>query len=332
MKIRITGQSGENRFPFGSSGPWSEFREEVIFQGHEIVNELFDPECDALICHNHSKFAIKEANKNGIPLAKRALVIWEPYIVDKRNYSRKILKQYGKIYTPSPIWASNVGGNSFKWPQDVIAEIENFDDWILRENRFVIIQGNKFSTLNGEMYSLRRKVIQKIMPQVALYGTNWNRGAIWDWRRWISSAIKSVPSKISWRSLYGIGKTQQSFLGETDDKFGTLSKYRLAIVIENSADFVSEKLFDCISAGCLVLYVGPNLNQFDLPDDHLFLSAPNVDEIYSKCMEILSTSAPAQYSIAKAQNVSLRSNSNNWENSKVLRELSQAILENMGGI
>jgi len=329
LKIRITGQSGEHQFPFSDSGPWREFKEEVVSQGHEIVDGLFDPDSDALICNNHSKFAIKEAKKNGIPLARRALVIWEPFIVHKRNYSRKILKQYGKIYTPSPIWASKVCGNSFNWPQDKIVEIENFDKWILRENRFVIIQGNKFSALKGELYSLRRKVIQKLMPQVALYGTNWNRGAIWDLRRWVISAIKSVPSKISWRSLYGIGRTQQSFRGGTDDKFGTLSKYRLAIVIENSADFVSEKLFDCISAGCLVLYVGPNLNQFGIQDDHLFLSAPNIEEISTKCKEILGKSASGQYSIAKAQNESLRQNSNNWENSRVLRELAQVILKNM---
>ena len=329
MKIRITGQSGEQLFPFETSGPWQEFKKEVISQGHTIALEGDDLATDALISHRHSKTYLKEAKKNKIPISRRVLVIWEPYIVLKKSYSKRVIKQYGHVYTPSPIWASRVMGKVFRWPQDKVRKIEDFGTWAHRENRFVMIQGNKFSTLNGELYSLRRKTILELKENIHLYGTNWNQGirdVLWTW---LKSAIKNFPSKISWKSLYGIRLNQESYRGPSEDKSKTLSNYRLAIVIENSADFVSEKLFDCVSAGCLVIYVGPKLDQFKIDDKFLFCSPADINEIVIRCISILSMSSDQQYALAKAQNELLRQISTEWENSKVLCELARTILKDI---
>lgn len=329
MKIRITGQSGESIFPFEASGPWQAFKKEIVEQGHTIALGGIELLTDALISHTHSKAYLKEAKRNHVPISKRILVIWEPRIAKSKNYSKRVLKQYGKIYSPSPIWASGVKGNEFKWPQDEVKEIENFENWSNRQDKFVIIQANKFSSIDGELYSLRRKVLLELSPHIHLFGKNWNQGALKDFWVWMKSAIRSFPSRISLKTLYGLGKVQKSFQGVSGNKMDTLSRYKYAIVIENSADFVSEKLFDCISAGCLVLYVGPNLDEFNIRDHELFLCSADIDEVANTALKILGLNQSEQYAIAKSQNSAFCRISKDWENSNVLGLLAQDILKDL---
>lgn len=329
MKIRITGQSGEHQFPFGTSGPWLEFKKEIVSQGHSIVTDKSEMSIEALVSHRHSNDYLSEAKRNKIPISKRVLVIWEPYIVMSKNYSKRVLSQYGKVYAPSPIWASRVFGEAFAWPQDKVIEIEGLETWSSRESKFVVIQANKFSSVNGELYSLRRKVLTKLWPHVHLFGKNWNQGPIMDFWLWSQSALRSLPCRISLKSLAGIGKFQKSFQGVSNNKLETLTKYKFAIVIENSADYVSEKLFDCISAGCLVLYVGPNLEAFNLPSSNLFLCGANVEEVCDAATKIMSMSVSEQYAIAKSLNSSFSLISKDWENSIVLGKLARRILTDL---
>ena len=329
MKIRIIGHGGESQFPFGKSGPWSEFRDQVISQGHEICVDDFGSKTEALISHRHSDAAINEANKNSVPLSRRALVLWEPQIVEKERYSKKVLEQYGIIYAPSPIWAKHVSGKSFNWPQDKVMAIEGESEWLLREKKFVVIQGNKFSARKGELYSLRRKVIRKLGNKVDLFGTNWNKGFAFDWLHWSVSAVNSNLNELSLKSIIGIGRRYKNYSGPVNNKREELLKYRYAIVIENSADFVSEKLFDCVSAGCIVIYTGPALEKFGINDSDLILGHGGKTEIVQRCNELLELSDLEQYRIAQAQNSSLRKISNTWENNHVLRNLARSIIKDM---
>ena len=329
MKIRVVGHDGESQFPFGTSGPWCEFRDALISHGHEICSDDFGIRSDALISHRHSEAAIREADDNKVPLSRRALVLWEPQIVEKERYSREVLEQYGLIYAPSPIWAKKVSGKSFNWPQDKVSAIEMKNSWLLREKKFVIIQGNKFSARKGELYSLRRKVIRTLAEKIVLFGTNWNKGIVFDWWHWSRSAMNSNLSEISLKSIIGIGRNYKNYKGITSSKRETLLNYRYAIVIENSADFVSEKLFDCISAGCLVIYTGPPLKEFGINGSKLVIGPNDKTEIVKKCLEILELSDNEQYLLAKQQNASLLEISNDWQNTHVLRSLAVSIIKDM---
>ena len=329
MKIRIIGHGGESQFPFGKSGPWSEFRDQVISQGHEICVDDFGSKTEALISHRHSDAAIKEANKNGVPLSRRALVLWEPQIVEKERYSKKVLEQYGIIYAPSPIWAKHVSGKSFNWPQDKVMAIEGESEWLLRDKKFVVIQGNKFSARKGELYSLRRRVIKSLGSNVDLFGTNWNKGLAFDWWHWSRSAMNSTLSELSLKSFDGIGRVYANYLGTSNNKRETLQKYRYAIVIENSADFVSEKLFDSISGGCIAIYTGPLLKDFGIDDSKLVLGKKEKAAIVKKCIQTMELSEIEQYQLAKEQNISLRRISKYWENTTVLRNLARDIISEM---
>lgn len=326
MKIRVVGHGGEEVFPFGQTGPWSEFKEELISQGHTIVSSAYGSKSDALISHKHSLSAIKEAVDNNVPVSRRALVLWEPSIVEKERYQQNILSQYGSIYAPSVIWAEQVGAKPFKWPQDLVLQIEAQDEWLKRKKQFVIIQGNKFSARKGELYSLRRQIIHSMSNQIDLYGTNWNRGFSFDWLHWSSSFINSSFRELKFKSMWGIGRKYRNYRGSVTNKHATLREYKFAIVIENSPDFVSEKLFDCISAGCLVIYIGPDLKQFDLDIDSLIQLNQNRKEIIRECLQLLELDGAAQFEIAQSQNLELRKSAIDWANTIVLRNLARSIL------
>jgi len=326
MKIRVVGHGGESSFSFGTSGPWCEFRDELISQGHEICAEEYGAKCDALIAHKHSKEALREAEKFGIPISRRALVLWEPEVVEKERYQADVLENYGVIFAPSTVWSQKVNGTNFKWPQDKVQPIESFDKWIIREKKIAIIQGNKFSARKGELYSLRRKVIKDLESEIQLFGTNWNRGFGFDWLHWSMSALNSSIRELSLNSLIGIGGKYQNYCGTVANKREVFAFYRISLVIENSADFVSEKLFDSISSGNLVIYVGPNLSNFGLDLPNLVLAKSNKKDIRRKFEEIIKLSDKDQYSVAKSQNFELRKQAESWENTKVLRDLARNIL------
>ena len=93
MKIRIVGHEGQPVFPFGESGPWKEFANIFFSSGHEIVEDSFDSQVDVLISNRHSTRALKEADSNFVPKARRFLILWEPKIVDESSYRKSALNQ-----------------------------------------------------------------------------------------------------------------------------------------------------------------------------------------------------------------------------------------------
>ena len=75
-----------------------------------------------------------------------------------------------------------------------------------------------------------------------------------------------------------------NYLGEVEDKKEVLSKYKYSIVIENSSDYLSEKLFDVMFSGCIPIYVGPNLANYEIPD-YLYIQAkPEISDIKEKIL------------------------------------------------
>jgi hypothetical protein len=50
-------------------------------------------------------------------------------------------------------------------------------------------------------------------------------------------------------------------------------------VIENSKEFLSEKLFDAFFAKCIPVYVGPKVENFDIPKNLVIQCDPNIVSI-----------------------------------------------------
>lgn len=329
-KILLVGHDGEIRLPYENSKAWTAFARVFTENGFEIVTEYSD-DIYAIIANSHKHDFMNNEQFEKIDLAKRTLILWEPYVVETERYQPETLSKYEYIYAPSRMWADRVGSNSFNWPQDAINnERQIFDDWENRSEKVVMIQGNKFSARKGELYSLRRRVLAKLAPsKLDLYGTNWNLGVKFDWWHWSRSLINSKFYEVSLKSAFGIGGKYSNYRGAVKDKQKTLEGYQICVVIENSADFVSEKLFDSIRAGCFTIYVGPNLEKFGLSQDVAIAIKASPKEVIRAINNALQIKTSTKLEIAKNQRNRLGMYGEEWENEKVLQTLALQILDTM---
>jgi hypothetical protein len=327
MRIRVTGHSGEGKFPFGESGPWKEFENAILARGHEICESNFDSQSDAIITNSFNQKIEDFLAYSKIPIDKRILVNWEPYIVERTRYTRNVLNIFAHRFAPSVDWAEKISGISFKWPQDEIIDESVFDNWKTRSNCAVMIQGNKFSARKGELYSLRRRLIKTMNPEsISLFGTNWNSGFKFDWWHWSRSAMNSKITDIDFKSIVGVGRKYVNYAGPVADKQMIMTKFRISIVIENSADFVSEKLFDSVRAGCVSIYVGPELERYGIPTNTAISVCPDHKSIMEKVAELQKMDQSELKSIATAQFRALSSVAGEWTNTVVLRKLANDMI------
>jgi hypothetical protein len=330
MKIRITGHDGEGVFPFGNDGPWAEFKKVILRRGHKICSSDYSEPADAIIANSFNSEISKYIEFSKIPIEKRILVLWEPYIVDKSRYSRNVLTKFGKIYAPSIHWAEKVNALKFNWPQSKLDSEAISIDWNKRINRVVMIQGNKFSARKGELYTLRRNVLRNLSnEEIDLYGTDWNRGIKFDFSHWAKSFSMSNFLEIDLKSISGVGRNYTNYLGRAEDKKLVLQNYRVSIVIENSADYVSEKLFHSVSAGCVTVYIGPSLEKYEIPSGSAIVCQADTKVIVAKIRELLALPGEVMQQIASSQKENLMKVAPLWENNYVLKNLAKNMLSNL---
>ena len=330
MNIRVFGQSGELVFPFGSTGPWRIFANTIEEYGNHIVQGGFEISADLVIVNYHNKTVEKYFKFHKIPKQNRVLVIWEPEIVDQTRYKSRVLSQYGKVFAASTLWAAKTNSLAFNWPQDGF-NLDKFEcNYEKRNNLAVMIQGNKFSSHKDEMYSLRRSVLAKDkFSLIHLYGTDWNKGFVFDLHNWFKSFLKIRLFDSSLKSLQFVGNKFKNYKGKCADKNSVLSKYKIAIVIENSSDFVSEKLFDAVRSGCLTIYIGPNLNLFGLNNDSFITVERKANSILTKLNQLLALSDSELEELYFKERTELITHVDNWLNTEVLEKLAKdSVLNN----
>jgi hypothetical protein len=186
----------------------------------------------------------------------RAFVIFEPPVVDPRLYRAlpELTAAFERVYV------HNTSGDGYSlknvqqtklhklhWPQprkDVIRTLWVRSD---RLDRIVVINGNhRPRPVAGELYSKRIEAMTVLakLGVVDLYG----RG----WEKWWSRSSMWLPYLCNRQSLMSIYK------GACDSKFEVLSQYKFCLCFENMAmrGYVTEKIFDCLYAGTIPLYLG----------------------------------------------------------------------------
>ena len=208
----------------------------------------------------------------------KVLVRQEPKIVLMETYTKAQTKKFNHIIDVGKIKDSK--NSVINWPQDLPKEFSDEDN---RLEKIVVINSNLLSLAKGENYSLRRQVALEI-DDLDLYGYQWNNG----FRSKVLVMIKELRKyafKIDEIRFYGLKyyfRFFNNYLGEVRDKGEILAKYKYSIVIENSSDFLSEKLFDAIFSGCIPIYVGPNLDNYEIPNSLYIQAQPSLSDINEK--------------------------------------------------
>ena len=324
--------------------PWNTFVEVFESEGFQFLSSGDEKtEYEFLITCRHSNAIIRECEMFGINLNRRTLIVCEPECVDPLPYLSQTKNKYGNLYAGSESWAIRLGGKGFRYFNDDLSLLDDSHRPDLlesksRTNKFVMIQAHKFSIIRGEQYSLRREVARKAWRNdvaLDLYGRSWlmsvnevllrvMKSVYWG----IAYAIKAKTAKVlSLRGLKKAGlKGGVHFKGEPEDQIEVLKRYRYALVIENSLDFISEKLFNAMAAGCRVLYVGESLSMYGSIPSSVIIVRPDPKTIVEEMTRILSNTINEEFKPfqirEEAQKLFMESDA-----TRVQRMLAEMILE-----
>lgn len=227
--------------------------------GFESVSSI-EENPDVVICvdfHNSALPLVRQARATGI---KTVLVVNEPEVVIPQQAKQRIRQEFDKVIEVGRPWTNP----SLAWPQTWLPIASNLE----RLDRVVLVNADKWSFVQGQHYWLRAAAASRI-KSVDVFGFGWERSlavrlAHRIFELWRTFASKTVPN---FRGIKHLLATPSSYKGSASDKNTAMSKYKVALVVENSSEFLTEKLFDAWFAGCIPVYVGTPLKSMGLRED-----------------------------------------------------------------
>ena len=268
--------AGINAVTPETPGSSQNFVNRLIAQG---FNATTNPgSADYFVCVDHSRSDLRSARRMGITRERSVLIRNEPTVVSPENRDSVVRKEYALIIDMGR--PSSISKNTMPWPQQWPSGAFEPVDEYQRENRIVLINANKISFLPGELYSLRRASLAKF-DSIDLFGQGWNMSFGEKLKHYLSNlwiALKSgqLPHISGGKYFF---RNYDNWKGAPADKREIGKQYKYALVIENSKEFITEKLFDALFSGCIPIYVGPSLEEFGFPNNLYVKAEDNVESI-----------------------------------------------------
>jgi hypothetical protein len=270
---------------------------------------------------------LRRSIKKKLPKVKLILVIWETPVTKPSDFKDQNLDDYDLIFSPSKLWFRKPNVIYFNWPQSTkINWTGSFEDWARRKNKVALFASNKFSFVRGEMYSVRRKIIKQLDNNIDVYGLNWSKTILS-----IINLLKASIRVLLSSQIHSLSLKQHAFV-RPKSYFGPratkneLMNYKFCLVVENELNYVSEKLFDAFSFGCIPLYIGPELSEFGVPSD-IVLRIDQVEEIENVMRQALQFEKFSFNQVLKAKDFLNSGEAQEFDNVKVLREIALRICE-----
>lgn len=232
-----------------------------VIQGLQPDINISKPEqADVIIFFEHRfvdlfiRLRLRLRNRRGL----QVLVVQEPRVVLPTNY-RWWVRGFDEIhylgFIEAPVSRKSHHG---RWPNQTMSPYAKTHS---DGHGTVMINSNKVSAVPGGLYKLRFQCYQEISGlQLAGWG-------------WKSSRLTKLSIGIKALALASIALERPQLstvlrwvmrpplqLSTVEDKFSFLRRFRFALVIENSIEYTSEKVFDALLAGIVPIYVGPPLS------------------------------------------------------------------------
>ena len=330
MKVRVIGHNKKPFLPPTRNNPWHAFFNYIKNNGGILVSGPSGEKFDALIANSHSRKAIRECVKYGVSKNNRILILWESKEVNGKLYKISTFSNYGHIFSLSRGWSKNSSTHNFKWPQGRAKLLRQTEKkWLSRKNKFVFIGSNKYSVSRGELYSLRRVILRNTKSKkfIDLFGHGWDKSFIYDFKDVVSSLIKTNYKNYSINSIRLFARKYTNYQGISLNKNDTLNKYKFALIIENSTEYISEKLFEALENECIVLYVGGNLKENDLNKNIAIQASTNTADVFDKLNKILNLSNKEHLVLLKRQQKEYLKIVEEWNNYKILGQIARESMQ-----
>jgi len=277
MKILFVGKNHAQGLKDSDS---TSFSSVAISQGHLLCQTLNDlPE--VVICVDFEKSVLSTLRAAKMLSIPTVLIASEPSVVIPEHSKTSVLRKFDRVI--------EVGRPSslpvYKWPQTW----NSLDSKLPRKDRSVVVNADKWSFVRGQLYWLRAAVVSA-SASTDVYGHGWARSKAVRFAHRGYEFIRVILS-LTLPSLEGLRfslASPLSYMGDAGDKIQVTSQYKVALVIENSEELITEKLFDAWFAGCVPVYVGPDVKPFGLPSSLLIrCEDPTVTEVEARIAEAL---------------------------------------------
>ncbi len=241
--------------------PMIRLREYAESQKHEVgtIDKISINEADAIVFIDMPKANNKTLLEAIASKKDLYLIAFESPLVIPRSYDEDCHKLFKKVFTWSddlvrknPIKYIKIN-YSYDLPQSIKKTISS------KEKLCCVISGNKKIKYSNELYSERLKVIEwfeENHPEdFDLYGTGWDE-VVFGKNRYINFILRR---SILLRKKFATKRP--SYKGKVERKKPILEKYKFSICYENARNisgYITEKIFDCLFAGCVPIYWGAN--------------------------------------------------------------------------
>jgi hypothetical protein len=251
----------------------------------EVLHSLFEL-CDAnradfSITLDYSAENLKLLETNNIPNENRFLIVREPKQVLPYPHTKKARRDFGSIFYLGTHDGTNSGATAWPYSREFRSSASAFASSTSRdrENKVVAIASWRVSFIRGSLYSLRAKSFSEF--EIDTFGRGWEAPP----RKKIKEVLAQIV--ISSGNEFGLARDlapqifykPKNYKGSLESKFQTLQKYKSTLIIENSLDYMSEKVLDAFSAATLPIYCGADLSYFDIPRDLYVSCAPDLKSV-----------------------------------------------------
>jgi hypothetical protein len=218
--------------------------------------------------------------------SRDVVILAEPEVVRPDLYSRKFLEKTKYVLPLGRYRAERLNLDFFvNWP----VELPKYQRMRKPKNRKIaIVNEHKFSSSVRSQYGLRRSVIRyfehNYPDKLDLYGAEWNVSKSVELKRRVfafrnNKSFSSINLKENFSDFW---RVYDCVKGHMHQDCEPIQEYSASICIENDIDYVSEKLWKSLYAGCAVVYVGPELKYDQKLKQCLITADANLNSIVSK--------------------------------------------------
>jgi len=199
-----------------------------------------------------------------LPHVPRYLILNENASIRPDNYDKRNHTPFRKVLT----WNDDLVDGRKYWkcylPVEfgVVPGSENRT----REKFCVLISNNKFSNHSADLYAERRAALdwfaEHAPESMELYGEGWDRWFVPGLGFFFNAGLAAIYRRAPWLPRH---ESYPFWRGSTRQKRQILANSKFSICYENAIfpGYITEKIFDCLFAGCVPVYMGaPNVTEY----------------------------------------------------------------------
>jgi alpha(1,3/1,4) fucosyltransferase len=237
--------------------PYALLRERLAERGVDLATQDRNrPEdSDLVICNEMPRPRLSSDVHS-----KKILLIFETEVIRPDNWNLAAHADFDLVFTWHDGFAGKGRYRKFNFPNKLPASSREAA-YRPRSALCAMIAGNKSSRHPLELYSERLRAIEWFERErpggFDLYGMGWDR-------RTFAGLFRPFNRLPPLRRA--LAPARPSYRGPVASKLDTYSKYRFAICYENvraTPGYITEKIFDCLFAGCVPVYLGaPNIADY----------------------------------------------------------------------